>query len=1230
MNISTINRPANQNRRYCNSFAAKGCLFLLLFINLTSSLSAQQVTEIITDFKVLWKSTTAAPNATYPNTSHNLLSFKYNNVVYSTGANDAKLNDSSIIYTAANFQAFPVVSVGGVVGSGVFIALAGNYDGVPNGYSNPLPSLKIKDVLIDGLHGLDLGTGVTNVPASALISFPVNSITTSAISDAEPDILVSQIASPSSNGDTLFFVDGTGSLVGNKIPINWLLYTSLGIYTLDLYSLPVGSLCDTAKINGTSSSNTTRDIRLIALKLSEFGITTGNVGNISQFILKASGTSDPAFIAYNANSFNIPAPVITVQPVSQIICPNVSNSVTLSVTATGPGLTYQWRKNGADISGATSLTYIIANVISSSAGTYTVIVSNTAGSVSSNPAYLNISVAVQPSPAAQTIATGASDTLTISANNAGSYQWRKNGADIAGATSAACIISPVNTTDAGSYSVMIINSANGGCANVLSSTVTLVAATTLYSKPGVLLNLPGSWGVATNGTGSSPVNFTRAEHTFIVKNNASTGGDLAIAGVLDLANAVTTVTAGSTLDAGRIIRSGTGTIAGSATSNLAVRGNSDLSFNTGNQVLKNFTVTGGTVTLNSTLNITPGNFAGTVTLSGGSLITGDNLILKSDIAGTARLAAVATGVNISGKITMEKYISSGRGWRFLSVPVNTAGAPTINEAWQEGLTTASANPNLYPGYGIKISGGTTINGYDASNTNSSFIKTYNNSTNSFVVLPPNPGTTIPLSSYPAYCVYIRGDRSIDLMQGLNAAVTSTTLRIKGSVKTGDQLININNYTLVGNPFASAIDFGNITRTNVNNTMYVWDPKMAGNYGLGGYVTISWNNVTGSYDKTSSVSNITQSIQAGDAFFVRTTDSLNPGMLTVKESDKVANDFVARSAGIDQKLRVELFLENAGSSSLLDGVLTTFDDSNLNNVDADDAQKIGNSGENIGLNRNGTILSIERRKTISMADSVFLNITRMKAVSYRLVISAENFDNRLAGFIKDKYSNTINNNTLDLDGTTDIFFTVNSDPASYAPDRFSIVFEKIRILPVTFTSVKAVQQKKDIAVKWTVENELNIKEYHVETSLNGVDFRSAATLNATTNNNGSAIYSWIDSDAVKGSHYYKIRSKDLDGGNAYSNIIKVNMAENKENAKIAVSPNPVKTDIVSVRLNNMEEGLYNVQVFDVHGQSVKSFSLQHSGGNGVYNFSLDHNLPKGNYYIKITGLTKSFSTPMIKE
>lgn len=83
------------------------------------------------------------------------------------------------------------------------------------------------------------------------------------------------------------------------------------------------------------------------------------------------------------------AAVITIPPTSRIV--GRGSATELSVTATSDSpVTYLWRLNGQAISGATSSVYRIASADSSNAGRYTVVVSNAAGSVESEPANLSL------------------------------------------------------------------------------------------------------------------------------------------------------------------------------------------------------------------------------------------------------------------------------------------------------------------------------------------------------------------------------------------------------------------------------------------------------------------------------------------------------------------------------------------------------------------------------------------------------------------------------------------------------------------------------------------------------------------------------------------------------------------------------------------------------------------------------------------------------------------------
>ncbi|HSU55492.1 MAG TPA: immunoglobulin domain-containing protein, partial [Candidatus Dormibacteraeota bacterium] len=93
-------------------------------------------------------------------------------------------------------------------------------------------------------------------------------------------------------------------------------------------------------------------------------------------------------------------PAITRQPVS--LTNNAGTTATFSVGATGTSLTYQWRKggtnmaNGGNVTGATGSALALANVASGDAGTYSVVVANSAGSVTSTPATLTVVISTNP------------------------------------------------------------------------------------------------------------------------------------------------------------------------------------------------------------------------------------------------------------------------------------------------------------------------------------------------------------------------------------------------------------------------------------------------------------------------------------------------------------------------------------------------------------------------------------------------------------------------------------------------------------------------------------------------------------------------------------------------------------------------------------------------------------------------------------------------------------------
>src|SRR6266403_512921 len=146
------------------------------------------------------------------------------------------------------------------------------------------------------------------------------------------------------------------------------------------------------------------------------------------------------------------APTITTAPVNQTVTAGQTASFAVVAAGTAP-LSYQWQKNGVNIAGAISASYTTAVTTTSDSGsTFAVAVSNTAGTVTSAAATLTVNAAavaptITTAPVNQTVTAGQSGSFTVVAAGTAplSYQWQKNGVNIAGATSASYTAAVTNT-----------------------------------------------------------------------------------------------------------------------------------------------------------------------------------------------------------------------------------------------------------------------------------------------------------------------------------------------------------------------------------------------------------------------------------------------------------------------------------------------------------------------------------------------------------------------------------------------------------------------------------------------------------------------------------------------------------------------------------------------------------------------------------------------------------------
>jgi len=283
-------------------------VIVLFFLLITSkTLSQTAVTRIYTDWNGYFTSnaaTTVVENQ--PNTENNLLAFSWNGKTYATGANNSALTLHSLVFEDTRFRALKIQSL--PYDSGSYYLQGSMIDGsLTNRILTPALSASLSSPaelayrLTDGINGLALGTGIANIKKDTSAEFKIgtNNIRLGAIGDGIPDIVVSQVASPNDIVDSFKFVDAAGVIIGNAVDVKFSTIKEIGTYRLDLFNSNNG------QPTSTYSANETRDIRLLAIDLTSFGITGATAANVDRFVVTFSGSSDCAFIAFNTNSLKI-------------------------------------------------------------------------------------------------------------------------------------------------------------------------------------------------------------------------------------------------------------------------------------------------------------------------------------------------------------------------------------------------------------------------------------------------------------------------------------------------------------------------------------------------------------------------------------------------------------------------------------------------------------------------------------------------------------------------------------------------------------------------------------------------------------------------------------------------------------------------------------------------------------------------------------------------------------
>ena len=559
------------------------------------------------------------------------------------------------------------------------------------------------------------------------------------------------------------------------------------------------------------------------------------------------------------------------------------------------------------------------------------------------------------------------------------------------------------------------------------------------------------------------------------------------------------------------------------------------------------------VTLGGTLDV-----YGSVTFgaAGRKLTTGGYLSFKSTSTGTAWLGPLTGSNTIVGDATVERYIPlHAKAWQFLAAP--TSGQ-TINAAWQEGNTPLSSALN--PAYGTLITNHVAGTGFDIIGGTGPSMKTYDSASHGFVGIA---NTSIAIYNRKGYMLFVRGDRTVSSVSG---PTTSANLRTKGTLFTPanpPSVINLsaNTFESVGNPYPSAIDLTALSLSGgVQDVFYVWDPKVTTSpsaYGLGAYQTFTRNGAT--YDVTpgggSYPGGTSKTIESGQAFFVRAPAAV--GSVTFTEGCKVSGSSDVNRAPVSNagQLKTNLYVITGNSRVLLDGNMVQYDGLFSNNIDMDDAVKLGNTGENLGIKSQGSTLVVERRSLITQTDTIFYNLGQVRVKQYEFELMPRRLSREgLEAFLEDSYLGT--RTAVSLQDTTRVLFNVVNVPGSYATDRFRVVFnvkKKTKNHPVfaAFETAKGNTGQADIAIK--------------------------AKVNQHKSQSGELLVPGVE-----------------------------------------VYPNPVINKSLQLKFTSLPAGEYNLELIYSNGMKQFLNSLQITEGKTTYSVNLPHFIAPGIYRLQVSG------------
>ena len=921
------------------------------------------------------------------------------------------------------------------------------------------------------------------------------------------------------------------------------------------------------------------------------------LANNDQISLEMTSSLSPVCLtAASAQSSTIATAVststsITSQPAASSACASGSTSFTVSGAGQGT-LTYQWKKGGNNVTGnqsATTNVLTLSGVSASDIGDYTVDVTGSCGSVTSNTAAFTInpatSITSQPTISSQCAGSNATFTVAGTGHNTLSYQWNYNGSAISGATSATLVESSITSADAGQYSVVV----TGGCGAVTSSNaqLTVQPATTISTQPAASALCAGNtanFSVTASGTGALSYQWK--------KDGSNVGTS---SSTLSVANS-------QAVDAGTYTVDVTGTC-GTITSN-----NSLLTVNPLTTITAQPVATSGCQGQNTTFTVVA---AGTGVLSyqwkfGGVNISGAtsasyNIPSTTSADDGSYLVAVTGGC---GTAVNSNTVALNVVQPTINITVNTASIGNSDYLWNGNTSTDGSvasnwyvlNSNVYSVASQAPTAATEV-----------FIVSY---TDASTCVSQSNSASIPASgSFTAGNMYIGTSASIAL--GTSAALNvSGNFTNNGTFNPGTGTVNMNGSSAQTINGSAAITFNNLI---INNPAGV---SLNTEINTNGILTLT-NGV---------LSLGSQNLYIGTGGSIAVTSPSASRMISTSGSGELRKRFAQAS-----NQNPANFLFPIGTPGEYTPVNLDFSDVDFGNEAymraRSVAQKSGFMNASISnyLDRNWIVEPVNISNftydiTYTYAQADYVGSAgaegQLKPIKYSTPGGVGQwYQPLLAGF----------DNAEEIgEGTVNSATNVAQWTGLNSFSEFGGAEGNGQPLPVELVSFTGACEEGVINLTWQTASEFNSEHFDVEKSRDGENWLLLTTMPAAGTSNELITYQYGDDQATDGNNYFRLRQVDIDGTEKLYDPINVSCKE-VTTGYFTSYPNPSGNSFQIIVNNKELLGNCVMNIVDASGKVIEQLNIEVK--EGINLFMINQALNPGIYFLNITNGDKS--TPVVR-